>query len=55
MTVGKIVTQDSTNGCEGCCFDKKKGHKECHKSKECFGHMREDKRSVIFKYKSVRV
>lgn len=36
---------DAINGCEGCDFAK---DKFCPRKNRCFGHLRADKRSVIF-------
>lgn len=51
----KIKEHKATQGCEGCCFKQSyKGAKECEHSSKCFAHLREDRMSVIFKYRSVK-
>ena len=44
----KVKTCRTIVGCHKCVFQKRQGAQDCSFAPACFGHLREDKQSVIF-------
>lgn len=44
-----LKVEDSSNGCTGCNFQNSLGGENCKYRTQCFGHHRNDRKSVIFR------
>lgn len=44
-----VLVDKSTDGCKGCLFMAEAGAQGCNHVEACFGHLRPDNESVIFK------